>query len=100
MDTLRKLQMEAKQHVALYFQKIENHTFKFQKNLKKILDIDNDEIYKRAKCQCEILCIVDNTKMTKSNTIHYSQMHAFIIFVQHKLLRITLRFYMIVIYQH
>ena len=49
-------------------------------HLSDLLDVDNDEIYKRAKSQYEILCIVDYTKMKKSGkfysfemcTIHYS----------------------------
>jgi hypothetical protein len=46
-------------------------------------------MYKCAKSQCEILSIVDYTKMTKSDRfysfemciIHYSQIHIFIIFL-------------------
>jgi hypothetical protein len=40
---VQKLQTEL--HVALYFQNFGNYSFKFQKNLKKILDVDNDKIY-------------------------------------------------------
>jgi hypothetical protein len=60
-----KLQTEVELHVVFYFQKFRNHSFKFKKILKKILDIDNNEIYKCAKSQYEILCIVDYTKITK-----------------------------------
>jgi hypothetical protein len=60
--------------------------------MEKNLDVDNDEIYKRAKSQCEIICIVDYTKITKSDrfynfeiwTIHYSPIHTFVIFVYPK----------------
>jgi hypothetical protein len=53
------------------------------------MDIDNDEIYKRVISQCEILCMEDYTKITKSNRFYsfkmctndYSQIHAFATFV-------------------
>jgi hypothetical protein len=81
--------MEAELLVAFYFQKFENHTLKFEKKCEKILNVGNDEIYKRAKSQCKILCVIDYTKMTKSNrfysfqmcTIHYYQIHTFVISV-------------------
>jgi hypothetical protein len=93
----RKLQTEAGLHVALYFQKFENPTFKFKKIWKKILDVDNDELYKHAKSQCKIVFIVDYIKITKSGkfysfkicTIHYSQIYTFVIFVYPKLLIIS-----------
>jgi hypothetical protein len=66
--------MEAELHVDLYFKKIRNHSFKCQKNLKKNPGCrDNDEIYKRVKSQCEILCIVDYIKMTKSDRDFFSE---------------------------
>jgi hypothetical protein len=35
--------------MTLYFLKFVNYSFKFQKKSEKILDVDNDEIYKQAK---------------------------------------------------
>ena len=49
--------MEPELHIGLYFKKIENHIFRFQKNLKK-LDVDIDEYLNHAKSQFEILCIL------------------------------------------
>ena len=48
---------------ALSFIKFKNHIFEFQKNLKKSLDVGNDVYYNRAKSQCQILCILEHTKM-------------------------------------
>jgi hypothetical protein len=55
--------MEAKLHVALYFQKFENHIFKFQKVLNFFVDVANNGKYKHAKSQCEILSNLGYTKM-------------------------------------
>jgi hypothetical protein len=56
-------QIEAELHVPFYFQKIRNHIFKFQKILKKIIDVANDIIYKHAKSQCEFLNTLGYTKI-------------------------------------
>jgi hypothetical protein len=65
--------------------------------LKIILDVDNDKIYQPEKFQCEILWIVDYTKMIKfvrfysfeMCTTPYSRIHTFVIFVQCKVLKIS-----------
>jgi hypothetical protein len=54
--------MQAQLHVALYLNFFK-HIFKFLKICKKILDVANDEIYGRAKSQCEILYILGYTKI-------------------------------------
>ena len=50
-------------HGALSFVKFKNHILEFQKNLKKSLAVGNDVYYNRAKSQCQILCILEHTKM-------------------------------------
>jgi hypothetical protein len=47
-----------------FFEKIENNILKFQKNLKKIPDIDDARIYQRAKFELEIPNISGCTKIT------------------------------------
>jgi hypothetical protein len=46
---------------------LENGTLKFQKNLTKNLDVDNDGIYQSVKFELEMLHILGYTKMTKSD---------------------------------
>jgi hypothetical protein len=41
--------LEVKLHVALYFQRLKIHILKFQKNLKKILELAIDICYKWGK---------------------------------------------------
>jgi hypothetical protein len=53
--------------VARFFEKIENGILKFQKNLKKNPDVDNDMIYQRAKFELDIPSILGYTKMTNSD---------------------------------
>jgi hypothetical protein len=59
-----KLQTEAELHVAFYFQKFRNYSFKFQKILKKILNVGNASNYKHVKSQCEFLSSLGCAKMT------------------------------------
>jgi hypothetical protein len=56
-------------HVARFFGKIKNNILKFQKNLKKIPDVDNDMIYQRAKFELEIPNILGCTEMTNSDRL-------------------------------
>jgi hypothetical protein len=64
--------------------------------LKIIPDEDNDEIYKRAKSQCEILCIVDYTKMIKSDKFRSTYFSFFSLNTKN----FTLRFCMFVDFHH
>jgi hypothetical protein len=50
-----------------FFRNFENASLKFPKNLKLFLDIDNVEIYNRAKFQFQIPYIRGSTKITKSD---------------------------------
>jgi hypothetical protein len=54
------------------------------------MDVNNDEIHKHAKSQCETFCIVDYIKMTKYDRLYSFEMysHTFVIFVYPKVLRI------------
>jgi hypothetical protein len=45
----RKLKNGGELHVALYFRTFKNHISKFQKHMKKILEVANDVYYKCAK---------------------------------------------------
>ena len=53
--------------MALYFLKFEKNVSKFQKILKKNLDVGNDELYQVVKSQPKTPDILGVTKMTKSD---------------------------------
>ena len=59
----RERRFVARATCSPFFEKIKNDTLKFQKNLKQILDVDNDDIHQCAKYQCEIFCILRCIKM-------------------------------------
>ena len=47
--------------------KLRLQKLKFQKILKRILDVDNDAFYQRAQSQLKIIYILSNTKIKKSD---------------------------------
>jgi hypothetical protein len=58
---------EIELHVTFYVQTIKIHILNFLKNLKKNLEVANDVCYNGAKSQCKLICILGNTKLTKSD---------------------------------
>jgi hypothetical protein len=57
--------MEDRLHGARFSKKIEINILKFLKNLKKILDILNDDFYMCSKYQCRLLSIPGCVKTKK-----------------------------------
>jgi hypothetical protein len=96
--TPRKLKMEPELHGGRFSERKSNQTFlSFIKIRTKILCVDNVELYQSVKSQFKIWCILGYTKIInltnfqdlKMSTVHYIQIHPFVIFAQPNIQQIT-----------